>query len=98
MKAILEFDLSDIDEKLEHIRAIKGTDAYIALHHITNLLRTYRKYERYIQEDDSWTLSDGTEHHLTERESELLNLFASKIEEQIYGILEEHSIDLNDLR
>lgn len=98
MKAMLEFDLSDIDEKLEHIRATKGTDAYIALHHITDLLRTYRKYEQDIREGDSWALSDGTNHSLTERESELLNLFASKIEEQLYGILEEHKIDLNDLR
>jgi hypothetical protein len=44
MKAILEFDLSDIDERATHLRAIKADKAYAALWHITQLLREKRKY------------------------------------------------------
>ena len=36
MKAILEFDISDHQEKLEHVRALHGTSAYCAIFAIMN--------------------------------------------------------------
>jgi hypothetical protein len=44
MKAILEFDLDNFEERLEHKRAISATDAYLALNEIQQYLRSIRKY------------------------------------------------------
>ena len=38
MKATLEFDLNDPDEKLDHKRAVTATEAYIALLRIRDRL------------------------------------------------------------
>ena len=39
MKATLEFDLNDIDDKLSHMRAIKSLDMSIVIFEIQNNLR-----------------------------------------------------------
>lgn len=44
MKATLEFDLSDHDDKLAHKRAVESTSAYIALFEIREYLRRMHKY------------------------------------------------------
>ena len=43
MKAILEFDLNDIDDRLNHLRAIKADNAYSSLYEITVFLRQQNK-------------------------------------------------------
>ena len=44
MKAILEFDMNDVDEKMEHFRCVKSLDMALCLHTIDEMLRSYDKY------------------------------------------------------
>ncbi len=44
MKATLEFNLDEIDEKDSHLRAVKADKAYNSLSEIGRFLRTLRKY------------------------------------------------------
>jgi hypothetical protein len=44
MKALLKFDLDQPYERNAHTRALKGTDCYIAFHHILEGLRGIMKY------------------------------------------------------
>lgn len=44
MKAILEFDLDDPMDRYSHRRAIKATEAYIAINAIGEKLRQLDKY------------------------------------------------------
>ena len=46
MKAILEFDLYDHDDRWRHDKALKGADYYSILHDIWNVLRSVRKYDK----------------------------------------------------
>jgi hypothetical protein len=45
MKAILEFNLDDKDERMAHLRAIKSTSMAVALWDIDQLLRNKTKNE-----------------------------------------------------
>jgi hypothetical protein len=45
MKAILEFNLDDNDERMAHLRAIKSTSMAVALWDIDQLLRNKTKNE-----------------------------------------------------
>lgn len=45
MKAILEFDLNEFFERKAHVRAIKSTDIYLAVHDTFEMLRRKIKYE-----------------------------------------------------
>jgi hypothetical protein len=38
MKAILEFDMDDLDDRNSHMRAIKSTQAYLALFQVREFL------------------------------------------------------------
>ena len=44
MKAILEFDLLDPEDRIEHQRMLKSTDLQIALWDISQVLRSKIKY------------------------------------------------------
>ena len=44
MKATLEFDLEDLDDRRAHIRCTKSLDAFIALSQIMEHFRQLRKY------------------------------------------------------
>lgn len=44
MKAILQFDLNEPEDKEAHLRATKATDAYLVLLDIMNEFRTVYKY------------------------------------------------------
>jgi len=44
MKAILEFDLNDIDDKRAHEQAISGASAHLCLWEIDQFLRSELKY------------------------------------------------------
>jgi hypothetical protein len=58
MKAILEYDLNDSDERMAHLRAVKSTDMAILLFEIlTNLEKqTLREVENFEADSDP---SDG---------------------------------------
>jgi hypothetical protein len=43
-KAILEFDLSDPDDRADHQKSVKATDAFLALWDISQLFRKQLKY------------------------------------------------------
>lgn len=51
MKAILEFDLSDPDDRREHLLCIKANDMSIALWDIEAFFREELKYNEKLTED-----------------------------------------------
>jgi hypothetical protein len=53
MKAILEYDLNDQDDKAAHYRAIMSLEMAIAIHEVANLLRTKVKYGEYSEDVDN---------------------------------------------
>jgi hypothetical protein len=61
MKANLEFNLNEIDERDAHIRAVKADNAYRALYEISELFRRYRKYGRDPQTQEELIYSLETE-------------------------------------
>jgi len=44
-KAILEFDLNDPDDVVDHLRAVKALSLCLAIHDFDDWLRTKIKYE-----------------------------------------------------
>jgi hypothetical protein len=52
MKAKLEFDLDDFDDKMAHNRCVKATDMALVLWEITT--NSYRGLTRGYDEDDSY--------------------------------------------
>jgi hypothetical protein len=69
MKAIIEFNLDDYHERKSHIRAIKATDVYLAVHDTFEYLRKKLKYEdlteseRILIEDFQSLLSNSLAEH-----------------------------------
>lgn len=51
MKATLRYDFNDYSDVLAHKRAIKSTDAYIAMHSFMEELLRLRKYEELTEEN-----------------------------------------------
>jgi len=43
MKAKLEFDLNDPDDRASHVRAVMADKAFFAIHDYTNFLRNHAK-------------------------------------------------------
>lgn len=43
-KAVLEYDLDNNEDALAHLKAVKSTDAFIALWDVTELFRQKLKY------------------------------------------------------
>jgi hypothetical protein len=50
MKAILEYDLNDAEDKAAHYRAIMSLEMAIAIHEVANLLRTKVKYGEHTED------------------------------------------------
>lgn len=83
MKAILEFDLSDADERDAHLRAIKAPDAYAALWDIAQeVFRPARKHGYSDPDLNKLLKSDDVEEAI------------SLLEKRFYQILEDKGIDL----
>jgi len=80
MKAKLTFDLSDPDQKREHLRCIKSLDMALALWEIS--VNAKKKCYREIE---------GRE--MKGESVDYVDLVFSRI----YEIMEEHSIDVDDL-
>ena len=90
MKAKLEFDLDDFSDKKAHKRCISSTDAYIALRRIDE--EVFKPNRKYGYEKDIEDLFEalGEKKYLAEE-------IVYKLEEKVYNIIEELSLDLNDL-
>ena len=71
-KATLEFDLSDEFDKDNHMRAVKATDAYLALSDICEHLRQLDRYHK----DEETNIS--------------------QLRTDIYNILQNHNINLDE--
>jgi hypothetical protein len=95
-KAIIEFDLNDYSDRLEHKRAIAATDAFIALHDIDNMLREYTKYSKGIDLGDTINLPEGP-YKINSYESQLLHQLAHTIRINISNILDERGINMDYL-
>lgn len=50
MKAILEFDLDNIEDRKAHKRAVSSTDAYLSILDFQDYLRSRLKYEEMSEE------------------------------------------------
>jgi hypothetical protein len=80
MKAKLIFDLSDPDQKMEHLRCVKSLDMALALWQIS----VNAKKQCYRIAEGKEMKGESVDH---------INL----VFEKIYEIMEEHSIDVDDL-
>jgi len=76
-KATLQFDLSDYDEKLSHIRAVKADDTIIAISDFFNVLRQGWKYG--VIDNDK----------LTDKQIDL----CEKMRDKLVYILENYKVD-----
>ena len=83
MKAILEFDLNDPDDRLAHERAVKSLDMALVLWHLaTNTKRDLRRQiDAALEEDKNFTPYDS------------LDL----IYDELYRLLDEHAVIPNSL-
>ena len=54
-KAILEFDLSDSEDRTEHLRAIKALDLVLTLNEFDNYLRSNIKYNEELTNETHTT-------------------------------------------
>lgn len=46
MKATLEFDLDNPDDKMSHFRCVKALDMALALHSLEGIIRDYQQEKR----------------------------------------------------
>jgi len=81
MKAKLEYDLNDPDDKMAHLRAVKSLDMASALFDITRNLR--KKLERRFEDIDNTNndVFDGID----------------SVFDEIYNILEDNNVDIDEL-
>ena len=63
MKAILEFDLSDSEDRAAHLRAIKATSAYLV---IWDMFQELRKVWKYGDDDKLAEIAEGWKEKLAE--------------------------------
>ena len=79
MKAILEFDLDDYEDRLAHIRACKATNAYQVLWDLQEIFRSIQKYESY----------EGEKIRYTDEFDKVRSLFYNLLEQQHINLEEE---------
>lgn len=82
-KAILKFDLTDSDDRLEHLRAIKSTDMALVLWQLV-----YNTKKEILRELEASDINGEADH-----DYDLLD----KVFEKIHELLDEHNIKVDDL-
>ena len=82
-KAILEFDLTDGDDRMEHLRAIKSTDLALVIWQLV-----YNTKKDIIRELEAEEFKGGVDH-----DYDLLD----KVFEKIRELIDEHGIIIDDL-
>lgn len=91
MKAILEFDLNEPDEEQAHKRAVKSTDAYLALWTTgQEVFRPHRKHGYNDPKIMQWL------EHPDEQISNATYEVIERLEEMYYEILHKYSINLDE--
>ena len=95
MKAILEFDLSNYEDKYQHRRAVNATEAYLAIYEILELLRRCVRYEQGIKEGDTIALPSG-EHVIDETQACILHQAIDNIKRQVHNIV-NYRVNMDDL-
>jgi len=83
MKAILEFDLNDPDDRMSHLRCVKSLEMALALWEIRMNLRKYSERTAEAKE-------------FTNEESDVFNGIDIVLE-RIHEIFEENNIDVEEL-
>lgn len=87
MKATLEFDLNDPDERREHSMAVNGRNAYMALSDVLNEFRKILKYPNGIEE-----------FSLSNEQDEILVLAAfAKAKDILVEAMRDRDVNLDDL-
>lgn len=83
MKAILEFNLDDFDDKLSHLRAVNSTSLALFIWDIKHNLKKKidHKISQALEEDKNITPHDSLEI----------------IYDEIHGLLAEYGIDIDSL-
>ena len=68
MKAKLEFDLDNPDDKMEHMRCIKATDMALMLWDIKQKIRRKLKYNEDLSEDElhQWEVMQDEFHSIAD--------------------------------
>ena len=89
MKAKLEFDLNDFQDRKEHTLALKGRDAYMAMHDIAYAVFRPARKHGYNDSPDITALLEK----LGPESNELIGL----LEDRFYEILRDREIDLDTL-
>lgn len=82
-KAILEFDLTDADDRMEHLRAIKSTDMALMIWQLV-----YNTKKDILRELEAEEFAGGVDH-----DYDLLD----KVFEKINDLISEHNIAIDDL-
>lgn len=82
-KAILEFDLTDGDDRMEHLRAIKSTDMALMIWQLV-----YNTKKDIVRELEAEEFKGGVDH-----DYDLLD----KVFEKINDLMEEYNIAIDDL-
>ena len=66
-KAILKYDLSDPDDRLEHLRAIKATDMALVIWELVNNTRKRIEYDIDKHDLDGYAVLDGIMTEISDR-------------------------------
>jgi hypothetical protein len=97
MKATLEFDLNDCDDRVEHSLAIKGKDAHLALSQIQENLRQLIKYRPHLDVGGILQLSESTSISISESDCELIGHVLDLVRQSFWNALERYDIRLEGL-
>jgi len=102
MKATLEFDLDDPNDRLAHIRCTKATDIYIVLNKIANeIFRPARKHgysDKNLEELFDKCPNDVVVKYKNISYEDNAGIgIVGLLEAKFYEILQEHGVNLDDL-
>jgi hypothetical protein len=69
MKATLQFDLDNFDDKMEHMRCVKATDMALMLSSIKQKIRSKLKYNEDLSEDElhQWEVMQDEFYSIADR-------------------------------
>lgn len=82
-KAILEFDLTDSDDRMEHLRAVKSTDMALFIWQLV-----YNTKKEVLRELEACDLDGSADHDYD---------LVDTIFQKIYDLINEHGIKIDDL-
>lgn len=96
MKATLEFDLNDPDERREHSMAVNGRKAYMVLSDISGEFRKILKYGQGIEAGTKMALPNGY-YEVTEQDEKMLRHAFEVARGILLEAVENRDVNLDDL-